>query len=136
MVTELADTYRVFVKDWVIVYASTVEDSPGRLQCVDHFNDRYEGRVEPEDERIVRMFHDTSQPAKHYLELRLWTQKGEFKTHELAVEFVRTLDPAKWTDGHVVKRNSRNEQILRDYGKVKLSIAEAKGRVANSGSSS
>jgi hypothetical protein len=126
MVEEL-DTWKVYVKDWLIVFTSPTDSELGMAECSVVFDDKFDGRVKESDSRITPMF-DTGL-TKYYLELRLWNPVGEFKTEELAKDFAVSVYTAH-PEFLIVGRNSRDEQVLQDYGKVKLVIAESKGREA------
>lgn len=122
-----ADTWKVYVKDWLIVYTSDSDSELGMAECSVEFDEKYEGRVSEGDTRTTPMF-DTG-ITKYYLELCLWNPLGEFKTEELAKDFACTVEKSH-PEFLIVGNNSRGEQVLQDYGKVKMAIAESKGRVA------
>lgn len=126
MAVEL-DTWQVYVQDWLIVFTSHSESELGHAECMALFVEKYEGRVRGPDMKVVPVFDIGV--TKYYLELRLWNPLGEFKTEELAKDFADTVKESH-PEFLIVGRNSREEQVLQDYSKVKMVIAESKGREA------
>lgn len=108
-VREIDTTTRVYRKDWLFDTRHETE-----VEAHAFFAVKYEGRIEPEDFRIVPV------PVGEgfFLEIRRWNILGEFKTEELAAELlVAQVAPEEC---RLVTRNSRQEHLLTDYGTKKL----------------
>lgn len=106
VIEETADLSRVYLPEWLLSWtAFTPED------CVAMFADRYAERVRDEDWKVAR--DDYS--GRYALLLRLPNLLAEFKTRARADEYA-----ARYPGAVVVTRNSRAEQLLRDYGVKKL----------------
>jgi len=115
---ETADTFKVYVPEWVIMFTSKAPHAEGgQAEAEAFFATKYEGRVEDTDVRYEpasRVFPDKF-PTRLFL--RLPNVKGEFKTKLHADDFVEKSGLA---EAQVVARNSRNEHKLKDYGIKKL----------------
>ena len=116
---EIQSTWRVYLKEWLIEASDCTFDSLEK----DTFEPKYGGRVLDEDWRIVAADEDE---LEYVLEVRLWNVKGEWKYEEEAQEHARLL---REVGGHpeavAVPRNSRQEHVLKDYGKLLLKEAKS-----------
>lgn len=116
---ELKSTHRVYVKEWLPEIKS-----PSEGTVRDYFEHRYEGRIRDED---VEFGYDEEQEL-HYLNLRLWNVKAEWKDEALALahaaEIIGEQVNDQTPDVEVVARNSRKEHLLASYGKLKLPVAK------------
>lgn len=121
---EIDTTTRVYRKDWLFDTRHTTEEG-ARI----HFATKYAGRIIDDDWRI------TPAPIGPgvYLEIRKWNILGEFKTQELAEEFVQTNRAVvpDTEDVRIVTRNSRDEHLLMDYGVKKLVNTPTKTRAVS-----
>jgi hypothetical protein len=108
-------TWRVYLPEWLIVYSSNAFTEQGKAECLQHFADRYAGRVREEDWRVVCSV--TSKPGgwPYLLELRLPNLRGEFKDRQ----DVPVYDAE---DAYLVRRGSAEEQALLEYGKKMLKV--------------
>lgn len=109
-VRETPDLWRVYCKDWLIVFVA--EDDK---DIDEYFLDKFDGRVRDEDHRIITW----AEGSARALELYLFNLKGEFKHREQAELFANT-EFAESRSPTVVPRSSRAEQELKDYSKRKL----------------
>lgn len=119
-VRDTADTWKVYVQEWVVVHRAE-----SFLAGQAHFEGRYEGRVEPEDVRWVNTDYSPVDPAENpdyavLLQLRLWNQRGEWKTRPLADLQATDLGVSEDLAIRIVGRNSREETLLKDYSIKRL----------------
>lgn len=114
-VRELADLWKVYRPEWLIVFASSTTGEAGEAECQAHFDARFEGRVRQDDVAISSVYPGTD--SRSQLLLRLPNIKGEFKTRELAEAYVRFQ---RWDNAVVVPRSGRAEHKLKEYGIKKL----------------
>jgi hypothetical protein len=104
-VTEQDATWRVYLREWVIVYPG----SPGKAECARHFESRYAGRVRDQDWRIV------PGAGGYRLELRLPNLKGEYRDRADALEHYTELPHA-----YLVQAGTPEEKALLGYGRKML----------------
>jgi hypothetical protein len=110
-------TWRVYEKQWLIVFAS----DPGALQpgdrpqesCEDKWEHDYAGKVELWDMKVEPF--STSEPERWpwYLKLRLWTMTGEFLGKPVMAGLAGFA---------LVQGGSPEERALLDYGRKKLAV--------------
>lgn len=109
----LDDLYRVYHREWVLVYSSAATGDEGTTEVVKHFEEKYQGRIRDADwQPLLLGPHQASE-----LTLHLPVLKGEFKKLAHATHLAMTFDVAHT---EVVIRNSKEERALLDYGKRKL----------------
>lgn len=101
------DLFRLYRREWVQVYRSVAVSTAGRDEVEAHFMAKYKGRVRGDDVEFSKI------PGTSILKLRLWNLKGEYKTEAYALQVVQGMG---WSDVRVVKRNSREDYALREYG--------------------
>lgn len=119
--------WRVYRHEWVTVYSLNAvlnRDDPllDNLQQVladgvsEYFNNHYAGRVRDED---VAFESETLGLTAH-AELRLYLPnlKGEFKTEELARQYVQ--ETPMTAESFLVQRDSDEDRELLSYGVTKL----------------
>lgn len=114
-VRETSDTYKVYVREWLVVFVSDAAGDAGVEECRRRFREKYEGRVRDEDVRVEGTSRKFPDRYGSRLMLCLPNVRGEFKTLALAEEFAGKFDGAV-----VVGRNSRDEYELKNYGLKKL----------------
>jgi hypothetical protein len=109
---EIQSTWRLYVKEWVFDCRGDTE-----LDAWASVDEKYEGRVHSEDLDVSWDYESNTAVGR----VRLWNVRGEWKTeedcrnHENLLQEVRPdLEPTS------VPRNSRQEHLLLNYGKLKL----------------
>jgi hypothetical protein len=105
--------WRVYLKEWLIVYTSDRLEDYGQQECRDHFTKNYEGRIWPEDVQVRAVSQPGPQPQ--VLEFRLWNRHGEYKDRTGADELASVLEGSV-----VVQRGSEDEQELLGYSRKML----------------
>jgi hypothetical protein len=119
-VRETNDTFKVYVKEWLMVFASIAPvKAGGEQEVLDRFEEKYAGRVRDEDVRLEPSSSVSPDDYSMRLMLRLPNVKGEFKTRALASAYV---DEQGFEDASIVSRNSRDEHVLKDYSIKKLLV--------------
>jgi hypothetical protein len=124
-------TWKVYVQDWALAYASDAAGEAGRAECVQVFAERWDGRVAPGDARIEAV----PCPA---VWLRLHRLAGEWKSEELAQQQAedimrseRQFPPFTLSAGEflrlpgfpqIVRHGSPEEQELLGYGTKMLPV--------------
>ncbi len=108
---EPAHLVRLYRPEWCIVYTASSTSGgygPAELKgvCEEHYRTRYEGRVRPEDAKIMR-----DGPVVRLL-LLLPTLKGEFKYETLAKEWA---EEQGWDTYDIVGKESPEDHELRSY---------------------
>jgi hypothetical protein len=120
---EQPDLFKLYRREWLIVFASESNGAAGFDEASGHFNAKYEGRVFEQDFRVrsTALMPETSpDDVPVYLELFLWNVKGEYKHLRAARKDKRAGDV-------IVVRNSRAEFDLLDYSKKKLLTGATRG---------
>jgi hypothetical protein len=106
--------WRVYRDEWSVVYCSDTDGADGRAECGQRFRKDYEGRVLPEDCRLVPWSLTVQEWWPWMLELRLPVMKGEYSSRPLALEHAHKID------GRVVLEGSREDKKILGYGKKML----------------
>lgn len=115
-VRETDDLWRVYRREWVMLYVSTVPPQGTPLEnCQRWFAANLDGRVYPQDVRYEPV--GTGPHAVCRLMVAMPVMKAEWKTRELAERYVAGQG---WTDAQLVARNSKADHELRGYGVRKL----------------
>jgi hypothetical protein len=119
--SETGGTWKVYEKQWVIVFASDLnpQQGSGKRQCEDRLEGSWAGKVDSLDVKIEAAFRASMAAAARfpwYLKLRLWVLIAEYNG-----------DPtAQWTadggseDRKIVRTGSKEERELLDYGRKNL----------------
>ncbi len=112
-----AELHRVYRSEWVTVNtaqdAQPVEALTAGLRR--YFAEHYQGRVHPQDVRLMVEAGPVENIAR--LQLLLPTLKAEFKTADLARRYA---DEQGYDDAVIVARKSEADHKLRNYGVTKL----------------
>lgn len=119
-VHETEDLFRLYRTEWVIVHTVTGQGEiaqPFAEQAHAYGQETYGDRVLPE---FLHLEANTDNAGSFWVHLKLLkpNMKGEFKYEHLAHEHARKQ---AWVEYSVVKRNSRLDHELRNYGTKKLS---------------
>jgi hypothetical protein len=117
--SETGGTWKVYEKQWVIVFASDLnpQQGSGKRQCEDRLEGSWAGKVDSLDVKIEAAFRASMAAAARfpwYLKLRLWVLIAEYKSNPTAM----------WmADEHraIVRTGSKEERELLDYGRKRLS---------------
>jgi hypothetical protein len=115
--SEPGGTFKVYEKQWIIVFASDPRHSgySGQLQCSDTLTTSYAGKVIPDDAKVEPAVSERDgDRLPWYLKLRLWALVAEYRE-----------EPGQWklsgpADVQVVRAGSPEERKLLDYGRKKL----------------
>lgn len=108
---EIRSTFRVYVKEPVLVYSAPTPEDVGA-----YYTRKFEGRVHPQDAVVSHC----EELGVHQLRLSLWNVKAEWKDEAVADAHREELLKESDTPCEVVVRNSRREHVLTSYGKLKL----------------
>lgn len=114
--------WRVYLRDWVVVYTSDELEVPGRRECEAVYAEKYAGRVQTEDWRIRPA--GQMRPSHQCLQLFLPNLKGEYGDRNPAADLLQAMGSGGW----LVRRGSAEEQELLDYGKKMLPVTGGGGR--------
>jgi hypothetical protein len=106
--------YRVYMREWTIVYSGQSTGSNGQEECERVFADKYEGRVRRDDMRVRK-----SASGHWVLELHRPNLQGEF-TDEQAAEELRS---ARGDYALIVPAGSAGELDQLEYGRKMLPAA-------------
>lgn len=109
--------YRVYRPEWIIVFTSIKHGEAGKAEAGEHFSEKYAGKVYDGHVRFTPTSKNAPDAWPYWLELKLPNVLGEFKTEELAAEFVASLGG---DEAVIVPKNSKQEQNLTSYSKRKL----------------
>lgn len=115
---ETEGLYRVYRHEWVVVHFLMQDpDNPTPLvdQVREYFQQRYEGRVRPEDMRIECSGRDINEVCQ--LQLKLPNMRGEFKHR---IDALRWVKEQGWDEYRVVLAGTQVDEQLRQYGIRKL----------------
>lgn len=119
-------TWRVYLREWLIVWTSDADGPEGVDECWDYFARKYKGRVREEDRRVVDAITGRQGSAgPQCLQLWLPNLKGEFKDRTDADKLADALaaDPPYEGAGlfvGVIQRGSAEERELLEYGRKML----------------
>jgi hypothetical protein len=113
--------WRVYVREWMIVYTSDSSGPEGADECWDHFERLYKGRVRKMDRQVIT---DSPHVHPYLLKLRLPNLKGEFRDQADARVLVSDLVDAGCSS-YMVQRGSEDEKVLLDYGRKMLPDGDA-----------
>jgi len=115
-------TWRVYLREWLIVYTSDAAGPEGVDECWDHFAGKYKGRVRDQDRQVAATSSDRPGAYPYRLELRLPNLKGEYKDEADAV-LLSAEHAGIEEQPRVVRRGSPEEQELLGYGRKMLPAA-------------
>ncbi len=108
---EGGSTWRVYVKDWL--FDARFSDP---VSCHNDQLKKYNGRLHPDDMRV------RESEGSFVSEVRRWTTAGEYKEEDIgrAVGIGLIAAGEDPETVRVVERNTKDEQVLRDYGRILL----------------
>jgi hypothetical protein len=109
---QVPSTWRVYLPEWLLVYASDALGSAGVAECEGKFERDWKGRIRDEDFQVISAASNL--PA--VMRLRVPSMQGEWKDETLARQQAEGLPG----DVRVVAAFSAQERELLDYGKRKL----------------
>lgn len=112
----MADTWCVYLSEYVTVYSSEARGVDGREECVAEFDRRYREKVPDEGWRLKNA---GVRPYRYQLQVQLPTLKGEYKDEGEARDRASRLGRG----AVAVLWGSAEEQQLLDYGDRLLSTA-------------
>jgi hypothetical protein len=112
--------YRVYAREWLVMYVSDSLEVPGAQECKDVFRERYAGRVLDEEWRTVHV--GAFRPGRKALEMLLWNLQGEYKDRGLAEKL-----KAERPQAVLVEAGSPEERELLNYGRRMLPQRGARG---------
>lgn len=120
-ITETADHWHVYLKEWLIMARGETAEEAEVL-----FERRWKGRVEHEDMRYGVVWSAPlgidSEPQAIEVHLRLWNLVSAWTSREDAEAYVGEDMPEHDKAGNVriVGRNTKEEVMLKDYGRKLL----------------
>jgi hypothetical protein len=120
---ETDDIWRLYRREWVIVYSISMTVPPPPEQCVRAAHnwaaENLSGRVREPDIRLSATVDDAEQPGIVWVHIEVYKDnlKGEFK-HIEAAQTHAAIE--KYDEYTIVPRNSKSDHDIRNYGVVKL----------------
>jgi hypothetical protein len=121
-------SWRVYQKEWTVVYTSDETDEEGAAEVSRFLAEHYDGRLRDEDIRLsisVPVLVNGQRPEKyepvHSLgSVRLWNRRGEWGLEKDARNHAERIWAAEGVVPTVVGAETPQEQELLDYGKRML----------------
>lgn len=112
--------WRVYLAEWVTVWTSDADGPEGKAEALQHFREKYRGRVRDEDWGVVPAFAGGELECPPYcVRLRLPNLQGEYKD-EADARWSFTVHAGQEESPRIVRRGSEQEQVLLDYGRKML----------------
>ena len=113
--------WRVYLAAWVTVWTSDAVGPGGQAEALQHFGEKYRGRVRDEDWRVTCSVTSTMGGWPYLLELFVPNLQAEFKDplDALGLAGVLRVDSGEEIP-QVVQRGSPEEQELLDYSRKML----------------
>jgi hypothetical protein len=119
--------WRVYLPEWLVVWISDALGPEGRSECLQHFQDKYQGRVREQGWRVIpAVLGMEPSRSPSCVQLYVPNLQGEYKDQDYALAQVISLACLD-RDAEMVQRGSDREQALLSYSKKMLRDAGAGG---------
>jgi hypothetical protein len=121
-------SWRVYQKEWTVVYTSDATDKEGAAETSRFLAEHYDGRLNDEDIRMSLTVPvlvngqrpENCEPTHARGSVRTWNLRGEWGLREDADNHVERIWAAEGVVPTVVGAETPQEQELLDYGKRML----------------
>jgi hypothetical protein len=110
-------SWRVYQKEWTVVYTSDALGEDGFAEASAWLTEHYDGRLAAEDQRVSIEVRPED-PAR--VSVRTWNLRGEWTRQEDAEAHAQRIWAAEGVVPTVVGAETYQEQELLDYGKRML----------------
>jgi hypothetical protein len=121
-------SWRVYQKEWTVVYTSDATDGEGAAETGRFLTEHYGGRLRDEDVRLtltVPVLVNGQRPEKYEPQavrgsVRIWNRRGEWAQEKDARDHAERIWGAEGVVPTLAGAETPQEQELLDYGKRML----------------